>query len=230
MRPKSNASPITASMSTIATDMAISTKPFSGFRSHNGARSGGTSRFSGPFAGPDRPCASCSLLCRRTRIPAQGPAEMPDLLRRAYLGVYGLLRIVPDRRGTPRPDQQNRAGGGQPDRDPLRNRKRQAERQCLLMIARELDEEPQHGTDHQIQSDDLAGSVFPSESPVEECEHQSFGARLVQLGRMQWNLERDSGERVRRGIVEPHCPRHLGLDSPAASGGEAADLANGVPH
>ena len=96
------------------------------------------------------------------------------------------------------------------------------------MIARELDEEPQHGTEHQIQSDDLAGSVLPSESPVEESEHQGFRPGLIELRGMQRDLQRDSREHVRRGIVEFYCPRNLGLDSPAASGGEAADLANRV--
>src|SRR6478609_1169763 len=96
------------------------------------------------------------------------------------------------------------------------------------MIAGELDKEPAHGADYQVQTNDLAGCVRAPESPVEKPENQCLRERLVQLRRMQSDFERHSSERIRRGIVELHSPRQLGLDSPAAAGREAADFADGV--
>jgi hypothetical protein len=83
------------------------------------------------------------------------------------LGVKWLIY----RGRTPGLDQQNGAGHGQDNRNPLRNGQGQAEWKGLLVITRELDKEPQYRTEHQVHPNDLAGGVLPPESPVEISEH-----------------------------------------------------------
>src|SRR5438105_15630556 len=96
------------------------------------------------------------------------------------------------------------------------------------MIAREFDEEPGDRTDHQVHTDDLAGCVRFAESPIQKSENQRFGAGLVELRRMQRNLKWHSSKRVSLGVVKLHGPGHFRLCAPAASGGEAAELSDGV--
>src|SRR5580700_3535071 len=81
--------------------------------------------------------------------------------------------------------QQDRARNRQADRNPLGDRKRQTERESLLVKTLELDEKSRDRADQQVKPDNLPRRVRLAEAPVKEGKQKRFGRRFVQLRGMQ---------------------------------------------
>ena len=54
----------------------------------------------------------------------------------------------------------------------------------------ELDDEPEHGRNDQVQADDVAGPVRPMKTPEQQSKDEQLGTELIQLGRVQRYAER----------------------------------------
>src|SRR6266581_1131176 len=85
-------------------------------------------------------------------------------------------------------NQKPGAGGEGHERNPLGER--QSGPGALLVEAEELDHEPSARIEHQIPAENLTGRVGFANAPVEEGEDQGVGDRFVELGRVEWYVER----------------------------------------
>ena len=140
-------------------------------------------------------------------------------------------RQVADRRRLPRqPPQHHQAERHQHDRDQLRQRDGVAEVQAAAAIAaEELDDEPRHRVDQHVAPERAAGEGAAALLEEQQAgQDQRLGARLVELRRVQVDVQRRAGVGERERIGEDDAPRHRRLLAVAAAGEEAADPADDV--
>lgn len=127
------------------------------------------------------------------------------------------------------PDQA--ASQHQSDGDQLGSAQRTAEdRAPAGVVADELEEETRDTVQEQIRAEDLPLKLLSHQQPAENEEDSQLDSGLKQLCRLECLTEGSAYNFMRQGIGESNAPEVIGRLSVAASGGEAAEPANGVAH
>src|SRR5262249_33972079 len=99
---------------------------------------------------------------------------------------------------------------------------------ALGVAAEELEDEPGGRVEDRVGEHDLSAEALAGSEPEEEEENQEAGERLVELARVQRDVERRSHVSLRVGVGERHRPGHACRLAVAASGEEAAEAADGL--
>src|SRR6516162_10398560 len=96
------------------------------------------------------------------------------------------------------------------------------------VAAEELDEVAAYAVNDEIGADDLAFELLAPQQPNQKNAVCELERKLIELRRMQRYAQRRAYNLSGQRILEGHGPGDVGLASPAATGGEAADAAEGV--
>ena len=97
------------------------------------------------------------------------------------------------------------------------------------IAAEELDDEPRHRVGQHVAPERAAGEGAAALLEEQQAgQDQRLGARLVELRRVQVDVQRRAGVGERERIGEDDAPRHRRLLAVAAAGEEAADPADDV--
>src|SRR3972149_203946 len=99
----------------------------------------------------------------------------------------------------------------------------------LETASKELDDDPRERVAEDVRPEDLSVELLPPREKEEKPEERELHQRLVELRRMEGDVQRHADDLSRVGVGEGHGPGHVRRLPVTAARGEASQASNGVP-